>query len=231
MTSQVPIAPSPAANRPVSTWVRLGFWISILVSIAVVLRRLIAFIHPSQSGPPDMVQLDAAFRSHELVTVFHIVPALLFVAVTPFVLVTENGRHDWLERLMYPLGLMVGITAYAMSAWAVGGWIERAAVFVFNSLFLYQLGKAFALRRKNDDLKKRIALLRSVAILLGIATTRPVMGIFFATSRLTHLTPQDFFGYAFWIGFTINTIAVEIWLRARYRDVRQFGLKSPRPAG
>jgi hypothetical protein len=177
-----------------------------------------------------MVQLDAAFRSHVLVTVFHIVPALLFVAVTPFVLVTENGRHDWLERLMYPLGLIVGITAYAMSAWAVGGWIERAAVFVFNSLFLYQLGKAFALRRKNDDLKKRIALLRSVAILLGIATTRPVMGIFFATSRLTHLTPHDFFGYAFWIGFTINTIAVEIWLRPRYRDVGQFGLKRPRPA-
>jgi hypothetical protein len=165
-----------------------------------------------------MLQLDAAFRSHELVTLFHIVPALLFVIVNPFVLLTEDGRRDGLESLLYPLGLVVGITAYAMSAWAVGGWVERAAVFVFNSLFLYQLVRAFVLRRKNDVLRKHIALLRSVAILLGIATTRPVMGIFFATSKLTHLSPQQFFGYAFWIGFTINTVAVEVWLRIRHRN-------------
>jgi len=218
MTSQAPISPAPTANQPVSTWVRVGFWISIVISIAVVMRRLIAFLHPSPSGPPDMLQLDAAFRSHELVTLLHIVPALVFVILTPLVLLTEDGRFSWLERLMYPLGLMVGITAYGMSAWAVGGWVERAAVFVFNSLFLYQLAKAFAFARRHDDLRKHVALLRSVAILLGIATTRPVMGIFFATSKLTHLSPQQFFGYAFWIGFTSNTIAIEIWLRNRYRE-------------
>lgn len=55
----------------------------------------------------------------------------------------------------------------------------------------------------------------AIAVLLGIATTRPVMGIFFATSSLTHLKPQDFFGYAFWIGFSINTVIVELWLRSR----------------
>jgi len=38
-------------------------------------------------------------------------------------------------------------------------------------------------------------------ILLGIATTRPVMGIFFATSRLTHLEQGQFFGVAFLDGF------------------------------
>ena len=38
---------------------------------------------------------------------------------------------------------------------------------------------------------------------------------FFATSRLTHLEPSQFFGMAFWIGFCINTIIVELWLRAR----------------
>lgn len=220
MTSRAPIAALPTENRPVSTWVRVGFWISILISVVVVVRRLIAFIHPSQSGPADMLQLDAAFRSHELMTLFHIVPALLFVIVTPFVLLTKDGRRNWLESLMYPLGLVVGITAYAMTAWAVGGWVERAAVFVFNSLFLYQLARAFVFRHKNDVLRKHIALLRSVAILLGIATTRPVMGIFFATSKLTHLSPQQFFGYAFWIGFTINTIAVELWLHTRCGDGR-----------
>jgi uncharacterized membrane protein YsdA (DUF1294 family) len=39
------------------------------------------------------------------------------------------------------------------------------------------------------------------------------MGVFFATSTLTHMTPQQFFGIAFWIGFSINTIVIEFWLR------------------
>jgi hypothetical protein len=43
------------------------------------------------------------------------------------------------------------------------------------------------------------------------------MGIFFATMRLTHLQPQQFFGLAFWIGFSINTIAVQLWRRSRER--------------
>jgi hypothetical protein len=46
------------------------------------------------------------------------------------------------------------------------------------------------------------------------------MGIFFATSRLTHLEPRQFFGIAFWIGFSINTIAVELWLHAGRRQSR-----------
>jgi hypothetical protein len=41
------------------------------------------------------------------------------------------------------------------------------------------------------------------------------MGVFFATSRLTHLQPNQFFGIAFWIGFSINTLVVELWLRSK----------------
>jgi hypothetical protein len=60
-------------------------------------------------------------------------------------------------------------------------------------------------------------MLRAIAILLGIATVRPIMGVFFATSPLTHLTPQQFFGIAFWIGWSLNTLVMELWLRTRGR--------------
>jgi hypothetical protein len=60
-------------------------------------------------------------------------------------------------------------------------------------------------------------MIRAIAILLGIATTRPVMGFFFATSRLTHLQPHQFFGMAFWIGFSINTLLFEFWVRTKDR--------------
>ena len=111
-------------------------------------------------------------------------------------------------------GVVVGITAYAMSVDAFGGWTERTAVLFFNSLFLLSLGRASMYGQAGAVIPMRRWLTRAVGILLGIATTRPVMGVFFATSRLTHLRPNQFFGIAFWIGFSLNTIVVEMWLRA-----------------
>ena len=81
-------------------------------------------------------------------------------------------------------------------------------------LFLFSLFRSYSYRHQDELVLERRWLLRAIAILLGIATTRPVMGIFFATSRLTHLAPSQFFGIAFWIGFSINTLLFELWIRS-----------------
>jgi hypothetical protein len=198
-------------------WLVTGFWISIAISVAVVLRRLVAIVHPSQTAPAQMVGLDAAFASHAALTVAHIVPAMAFVLLTPFVFLRRT-EAAWAERLLFPVGAVVGVTAYAMNTYSIGGWVERSAVLLFNTLFLFSLARAYRYMRRGEHLLKRRWMMRSVGILLGIATTRPVMGIFFATSRWTHLEPQQFFGIAFWIGFSINTIAVELWLHSRGRQ-------------
>jgi hypothetical protein len=203
--------------RGTPLWLAVGFWISIAIAVAVVVRRLVAIAHPSQAAPPQMIALDNVFASHAALTLAHIVPAMIFVLLTPFVFLRRNGSA-WAERLLFPLGAVVGVTAYAMSAYAVGGWVERSAVFLFNSLFLFSLARAYGYMRNGEHRLKRRWMVRAVGILLGIATTRPVMGIFFATSQLTHLEPKQFFGLAFWIGFSINTIAVELWLNSRDRQ-------------
>jgi hypothetical protein len=46
------------------------------------------------------------------------------------------------------------------------------------------------------------------------------MGVFFATAPLTNLTPRQFFGIAFWIGFSLNTVVMEIWLRSSAAKAR-----------
>lgn len=194
-------------------WLRTGFWICIIISIAVVLRRVFAFIHPTQGGPPQTAALDSVFASHAGITLAHIIPALLFVLVAPVIVFRRAPRPAWLNIIYYTLGVIVGITAYAMSVYAVGGWIERSAVFFFDSFFLFSLARAWRLRRADDFTSSHRWELRSIAILLGIATTRPVMGIFFATSPLTHLTFHQFFGIAFWVGFSINVLIFELWLR------------------
>ncbi len=100
-----------------------------------------------------------------------------------------------------------------MSAHPVGGWLEQSAVLVYDTLFLACLATAMLLHGRGEAGKAQPWMLRALAIVLGIATTRPVMGVFFATSRATHLTPHQFFGIAFWIGFSINAIAMESWIR------------------
>ena len=206
---------SPHAAPPAPIWLRVGFWGCIVIAVAVVIRRLFALAEPPQSAPPQMAGLDAAFANHATLTLAHILPALVFVILAPIAILRNTAKFPWTDKALLPVGAVVGVTAYAMSAYAVGGWVERSAVLFFNTLFLFSLFQVYRYEKSGDLLLKRRWLLRAVAILLGIATTRPVMGVFFATSRLTHLTPNQFFGLAFWIGFSINTIVVELWLRSR----------------
>jgi hypothetical protein len=205
-------------------WLRIGFWFCIVIAIAAAARRLIALVLPPSINSPT-AGLDATFASRTALTLTHIIPATAFVVLAPLVLFRASGKK-WLENVLLLSGVIVGITAYAMSVDAIGGWVERTAVLFFNSLFLFSLGRAFLCGQAKEDVKKRRWLTRAVGILLGIATTRPVMGVFFATSRLTHLEPKQFFGIAFWIGFSLNTIIVEMWLRSGNHAPDQYGVRS-----
>ena len=197
-------------------WLLAGFWSCVVIAIAVVVRRLVELIRPSHGSPPQMASLDATFSSHAVLTVMHIVPAAIFVLLSAAVLLRRTGG-EWLERLFFPFGAVTGATAYAMSYWAVGGWVERSAVLVFNTWFLLSLGRAYWFRLRGESSRKREWMTRAVGILLGIATTRPVMAVFFATSSCTHLVPSQFFGIAFWIGFSINAGVIELWLHSKRR--------------
>lgn len=200
-----------SASSPL--WLRIAFWLSIAIAVAVVIRRLVALAHPATGGPPQLANLDSYFVSHATLTLAHIIPALLFVLVAPIIVFRRNAGAA-IERTFYVLGAIVALTAYAMSTFSIGGWTERSAVLFFDSFFLFSLIRAFVFRRHNNPVLERRWQLRSIAILLGIATTRPVMGVFFATARLTHLVPAQFFGIAFWIGFSLNVLAFEIWIRS-----------------
>ena len=164
-----------------------------------------------------MRSLDAVFSSHAVLTCVHIVPAAVFVCLSVLFFLRRNeGRTT--ERLLYPFGAVTGLTAYLMSWYAIGGWLERSAVLVFDTWFLVSLAISFKFHRRGDAAATRRWMTRAVGVLLGIATARPVMAVFFATSARTHLGPNDFFGVAFWIGFLINTVLIEVLLRNRPAD-------------
>lgn len=206
------------SNRPTShpLWLLIGFWVGVAIAIAVVVRRVGELLAPSQGRPLRMAAIDATFSSHAVLTLLHIVPAAIFIVLAIVVILRWN-KGARMERLFFLFGFITGVTAYAMSLYAIGGWVERSAVLVFDTWFLISLGRAWWLRRHHKDVLQREWMTRAVGIVLGIATTRPVMGAFFATSARSHLAPNQFFGVAFWIGFSINVVIIELWLNSRRR--------------
>lgn len=197
-------------------------WVALyglcFIAVAAALRRIVVLVWPGPlSEGTRYAYLDAQFASHRALTFAHIVPALVFVVLLPFwfsARVRQSVR--WYRRLgwaLFVLGGVVGITALPMAAKPVGGMTELTAVLVFDSIYLFSLVRASVLFARREMDGYREWMMRAVSVLLGIATTRPVMGVFFATAPLTHLTPHEFFGIAFWIGFGVTYLAGEAYLR------------------
>jgi uncharacterized membrane protein len=209
--------------KPRPALVRILWAITLLlalIGVAIVMRRMLALLAPSPAPAnfPEAAAMDAGFARHPLLTMVHITPGLLFVVLAPlqFVRRLRNRKpklHRWLGRVVLVCGMIIGGTALVMSPqMAIGGANETAATMLFAIVFLFSLTKAFLHIRRGRVALHREWMIRAFAIGLAVATIRPIVGVFFATSRLTHLTPHDFFGTAFWLGFTIQLMVAEIWI-------------------
>jgi uncharacterized membrane protein len=188
----------------------------VMIGIAAVTRRtLVLFVLPPT--PPNFPE-EAGFARHSLLTMAHIIPGLLFMTLGPLQFVRtlrirRPALHRWTGRMLLLSGVIIGATALVMSPqMAIGGANETAATIFFAILFLFALLKAFLYIRQGKVALHREWMIRMFAIGLAVATVRPIVGVFFATRSVTRLAPHDFFGIAFWLGFTIHLIAAEIWI-------------------
>jgi uncharacterized membrane protein len=168
--------------------------------------------------------LDEGFLRHATLTAAHVIPGMLFLLIGPVQFAASIRRrhpvlHRWMGRIFVAAGVIVGTTALMMSPqMAIGGSLETAATTAFGAWFLFALGKAYTAIRRREILRHREWMIRAYSTGLAVTTIRPIVGFFFATSRLTGLTPHDFFGIAFWIGFTAHAVAAELWISRSARD-------------
>src|SRR5258707_7323471 len=159
--------------------------------------------------------MDAGFARHMALTLVHIFPAAVFMILAPLQFIpTIRAKHlsfhRWSGRLLFASGLVIGLSALVMSyTMNIGGANETAATTLFAILFLFCLIKAYRHIRRKEVAKHREWMIRAYGIGLGVATTRPIVGIFFAFRRLT---PHECFGIAFWLGFTITLLGADVWI-------------------
>jgi uncharacterized membrane protein len=175
----------------------------------------------SNSVVARFAALDDLFAQYPILTLVHIVPGLLFMLLGPLQFSsTIRARHlrwhRWSGRIFVICGVVIGTSALAMSFGmpAIGGFNQAAATTLFATFFLFALCKAFWHIRRREAALHREWMIRAFSVGLAVATIRPIIGMFFATSRLSGLTPHEFFGIAFWIGFVLHLITAEVWIHA-----------------
>jgi uncharacterized membrane protein len=201
-----------------------------VIGCAVVIRRVVnlgpILVHGDHPPPvpsnPRFAQigaLDSMFAYYPYLTLIHILPGLLFMILGPLqfnpTLRVRNVRwHRCSGRVFLICSGIIGLSALVMSLGmpAIGGANQAAATTLFGSFFLFALGKAFWHIRRREIRLHREWMIRGFATGLAVAAIRPIIGFFFATSPLTRLTPHEFFGIAFWIGFVVSLMAAETWI-------------------
>jgi hypothetical protein len=199
------------------------------IGAAPAIRRIVALTGPAPTGSSQFANLDGHFASKTGPTLLHVLPSLAFILLVPLQFVStlrlRHPRvHRWMGRLLMCLGLVIGVSAVSLSADPVGGIFEGSATALYGCLFLLCLSRAWWYIRSSEVERHREWVIRMVSIALGAATTRPIIGVLFATSRLTGLSPQQFFGPAMWLGFTATYLAGEIWIRyTRSRGIGRHG--------
>jgi len=196
----------------------IGMILLCLMGAAAVVRRIAALAYPPHNVPPQLEALDETFARRPGLTLIHIVPGLVLVTLIPlqFSRSFRNRHlraHRWIGRSAMGLSVIIAISALGLLRDPVGGRLEVACILLFDAFFLFALTKAFLHIRHREIALHREWIIRATSVALGVATVRPIMGAFFATSRITGLTPHDFFGIAFWLGFSLTALTGEFWIR------------------
>jgi len=189
----------------------------VIIGFSAVTRRTLVLLWPSLSGGKSnpAAALDAGFARHMALTLLHILPGGLFLVLATMQFMPSIGQkhlqfHRWMGRVLIICGLIIGASALVMSfKMNIGGPNETAATTLFAIVFLICLIKAYRHIRRKEVERHREWMIRAYGVALGVATTRPIVGMFFVFRRLT---PHEFFGIAFWLGFTITFLAAEAWV-------------------
>lgn len=201
-------------------WVAVVFL--VFVGLAVATRRTIVLLNPISPSTKHnpAAALDSHFADHRALTLAHILPAALFMLLGPLQFVRRMRSnypnvHRWSGRIFLTASAIVGLSGLTMAfGKTIGGVDEKAAIILFGTFFLVALSKALWHALRREFAQHREWMIRGYAIGLAVATIRPIMGTFFAAALLRGHTPEpsQFFGTAFWIGFTLQLLAAELWI-------------------
>jgi len=204
--------------RKISRVVRILLFIPAAIGLAMAVRRGLALGGVATGTPPfpGAKGFDAEFSRYSIITLCHILPGALFMILGPLqFLPSIRNKHRTFHRrsgiVVIVCGYIIGLTALVMPfvLQPVGGLNESVATSFFGLYFLVALTMAWRAILQRDIVRHRQWMIRMFSIGVAIGTIRPIVVLFFIFSGLT---PQVFFGTAFWLGFSLHLVLAEWWI-------------------
>jgi uncharacterized membrane protein len=221
-------------TKRTETVLRIALWcaIAILVPVGVVaaIGRAGAVVDDGflynqlrQMVPAtaieEMDQFNQWFSAHPAPTLLHVVPGTIFFFLAPFQFSSRIRTryirfHRWSGRIVLLAALIIGVSGlYLGSLFPYGGLSASSAVFFFGVLFLIAVMRAFISIRRHDFVRHREWMIRMFSIGIGIATIRVIGSVLFL---IFHARFEEMAGVTFWIGFGLNYVVAESWIRYTY---------------
>src|SRR5262245_48554311 len=160
---------------------------------------------------------DVRYLQNPLTTWLHVIPGMIFLIVGALQF-SRTMRTRWirLHRILGRVLIVTGLFLVAVSFGivfmfpAIGGAVTAVANFTFGLLMAFSLIKALVHIRRREISLHREWMIRAFAIGLAASTIRLAIVAFVG---IANAQIEQIFGISFWIGFTLNLLLAEVWIR------------------
>jgi hypothetical protein len=189
----------------------------VLLGVSSSVQRFITVTTALLAQEPLSIDpYEMRYVEHPFLTYFHVVSGLVFMLLLPlqFVPRIRNkwiGFHHISGRIVVVSGIVAALSgiAYGLITPIRVPLLATAAV-LFGLLLLLALGKAMYHILRREIALHREWMIRAFAIALGISTIRMIV---MSCLVLTDMDIKEFYGISFWIGWPLNVVVAEIWIR------------------
>ncbi len=191
-------------------------WVAIVLAVLLMLFSGANRLASLTQDPATADLLDVRYIQHPWVSLFHIVPGVLFLTFAPLQLVARIRRrrisiHRGSGRILATLAAISAVLALVVNFLfpAFGGISTQSAVIFVSVLLLFSLSMAIRHSLRKEVRQHREWMIRTFALAMGAASIRVFIGLL---TGLTVLCLEDVFGASFWLGFSVNLLVAEVWI-------------------
>lgn len=166
----------------------------------------------------QVLVFDERYSSHRFMTLLHVVPGALFLALAPLQFSKTLRRrhltvHRWLGRALIVTALATAIPAFFFGLMMpFGGIGEAIAISLVGVYFAGSLIRGYLAIRRRETAKHREWMIRAFAAAIGISTIRVVAGIYDPWLAPKGFEPAPLFVLSLWTGWVITLSFAEWWI-------------------
>ncbi len=191
-------------------------WYAIVLSVLIMIASGVSRLVLMTQDPATADGFDARYIEHPWVSLFHILPGVLFLTLAPLQFVARIRQrrislHRGLGRVLATFAAISGVLALVVNFLfpAFGGISTQSAVVFSSGLFLLSLSMAIRHILRKEVRQHREWMIRTFALAMSVATQRVFSNLLMP---LTGLSTEEVFGTAFWLGIGVNLLVAEVWI-------------------